>query len=128
MEYLKIHPKDMVAVALQPLPAGKHCIVGDQEIILKEDIQQGHKFALKHISAGEKVYKYGNAIGIAKEDIEPGQWVHTHNLRTGLGELLEYTYEKVDTELAETEDVTLKASAEKTAVWVSATSCGSSRR
>ena len=108
MEYLKIHPKDMVAVALQPLSAGKHCIVGDQEIILKEDIQQGHKFALKHISAGEKVYKYGNAIGIAKEDIEPGQWVHTHNLRTGLGELLEYTYEKVDTELAETEDVTFE--------------------
>ena len=108
MEYLKIHPKDVVAVALVPLSAGQVCTVDGKEITLKEDIMQGHKFALQHVAAGEKVYKYGNAIGIAKEDIEPGQWVHTHNLHTGLGDLLEYTYDKIPTDLKPTEDVTFQ--------------------
>lgn len=108
MEYLKIHPKDVVAVALVPLNTGQKCTVDGKEITLREDIMQGHKFALQHLAAGEKVYKYGNAIGIAKEDIEPGQWVHTHNLQTGLGDLLDYTYEKIPTDLKTTKDVTFQ--------------------
>lgn len=31
-------------------------------------------------------------IGLAKEDIQKGDWVHTHNLRTSLGEILEYEF------------------------------------
>lgn len=37
--------------------------------------------------------KYGYPIGIAQVDIEEGQWVHTHNLSTGLTGVLEYTYQ-----------------------------------
>lgn len=105
MEYLKIHPKDTVAVALTPLSAGKTCVVDEKEITLKEDILQGHKFSLQHMTAGEQVYKYGNPIGIAAEDIEPGRWIHTHNLKTGLGDVLEYTYKKIPTDLKPTEEV-----------------------
>ncbi|MDY3920271.1 MAG: altronate dehydratase family protein [Candidatus Limivivens sp.] len=102
--YLKIHPKDMVAVALAPLAAGTVCEVDGQPICLKEDIAQGHKFALQDIPAGSQVLKYGNAIGVAKRDIARGEWVHTHNLKTGLGDLLEYTYEKVPASLEKTEE------------------------
>ena len=105
MDYLKIHSSDMAAVALKPLPEGKHCVVDGKEIILQEDILQGHKFALQAISPGDKVFKYGNPIGIAKESIAPGQWIHTHNLKTGLGDVLEYNYEKIPTDLPKTEDV-----------------------
>mgnify|MGYP000925804198 FL=1 len=105
LEYLKIHPNDMTAVALAPLCAGKKCIIDGREIILKEDVMQGHKFALQDIKAGDKVIKYGSPIGIAKEDIDEGQWIHTHNLKTGLGNLLEYTYNKVTTDIEPTEDV-----------------------
>lgn len=58
-----------------------------------EDIPQGHKFVIKEIKNGDPVIKYGFRIGFAQADIPVGAWVHTHNLKTGLGELLEYTYE-----------------------------------
>ncbi len=61
-------------------------------VTAREDIPAGHKMALCAIPRGGQVVKYGYPIGIAKEDIRAGDWVHTHNIRTGLGELLEYSY------------------------------------
>lgn len=93
-EFIKIHPKDNVAVALSPLTAGRTLVVDSQKIILTEDIPQGHKFALCTIETGQQIIKYGNPIGIAKESITAGSWIHTHNLKTGLGDVLTYTYHK----------------------------------
>ena len=56
------------------------------------NIENGHKFALSDIRKGESVIKYGFPIGVATEDIKKGDHVHTHNVKTGLGELLTYTY------------------------------------
>lgn len=97
--YIKIHPQDNVAVALQPLTAGTSI----NNLLLVEDIPQGHKFSLDNISAGNPIIKYGNSIGTASTDIPKGCWVHTHNIRTGLGDLLSYTYEKNTAEPAATE-------------------------
>lgn len=102
--YLKIHPDDSVAVALAPLAAGTSVHLDHKEILLSEDIPQGHKFALKNIRAGEAVIKYGSPIGQAREDIAQGSWIHTHNMKTGLGDLLTYTYHKDAAELAPTEE------------------------
>ena len=49
--------------------------------------------ALCDIQEGEQVIKYGCPIGNAREPIKKGAWIHTHNIKTGLGELLTYTYE-----------------------------------
>lgn len=57
------------------------------------DLATGHKCALRRISRGETVYKYGYPIGIATETIAEGEAVHTHNLRTGLSGLLTYRWE-----------------------------------
>jgi len=38
--------------------------------------------AIRPIGPGEKVLKYGCPIGSATEPIQPGQHVHTHNLRS----------------------------------------------
>lgn len=104
MKYIKIHPNDTVAVALQPLAKGTQCEVDGSQVCLTEDIMQGHKFALQSIAAGDKVYKYGNPIGIAVQEIAPGAWVHTHNLKTGLGELLDYRYEQTPVKLEHTKE------------------------
>ena len=53
----------------------------------------GHKYALRAIAAGENVVKYGMPIGHATCDIAPGEHVHVHNVKTNLGEVLEYRYE-----------------------------------
>ncbi len=101
--FIKINPKDTVAVALEPLHRYETVSVDGEEIFLSEDIPQGHKFALCDIRVGEKVIKYGFPIGIAKSGIGRGAWVHTHNIGTGLGELSDYTYEPVNAALPERE-------------------------
>ena len=97
--FIKIHPDDKAAVALQPLETHCALIVDGKEIILAENIPQGHKFALCDIAEGEKIIKYGAPIGIATCEIKKGSWIHTHNMKTGLGELLTYTYEPKNMEV-----------------------------
>lgn len=92
-EFIKIHPQDNVAVALCPLPASRTLIVDSQKIVLAEDIPQGHKFSLTAIPKDSQVIKYGSPIGYTKESVAAGVWIHTHNLRTGLGDVLSYTYD-----------------------------------
>lgn len=105
VNYIKIHPADKVAVALQPLDAGTEVVIGDDSLTLSENIPQGHKFSLCDITSGENVMKYGNPIGVAVKPIKKGSWVHTHNLKTGLGEVLEYSYQKTGSPLSPGEDV-----------------------
>ena len=103
--FIKIHPGDLVAVALTPLSAGTSLEVAGAQVTLLEDIPQGHKFALSPIPAGSPVIKYGAPIGLAREDIPAGGWVHTHNVKTGLGEVLDYTYEPDAAPLSPSDDV-----------------------
>jgi altronate hydrolase len=56
------------------------------------NLETGHKYALCLIKKGENVIKYGYPIGHALEDIQEGEHVHTHNLKTNLHDDLEYTY------------------------------------
>ncbi len=90
-----INPLDNVAVALCDLQKG-----GIYEgVTLKEDITKGHKFTLRDVKKGENIVKYGNPIACALQDIPQGSHVHTHNVKTNLSENLEYSYNKVATEL-----------------------------
>ena len=57
------------------------------------EIPAGHKYALKDIKKGEPVVKYGQIIGRATDDIEKGEWVHTHNVKSHLDETPTYTYD-----------------------------------
>jgi len=89
---VQITPKDMVAVALQPLTAGEIIDYGAGSVKLLADIPMGHKVALRDIQKGEPVIKYGFPIGSATEDIPRGGHVHTHNIHTLLSGELEYDY------------------------------------
>lgn len=90
-----INELDNVAVALTDLKAGDE----HEGVVLREDIAKGHKFALKDLKEGDMVIKYGNPIARASQRIFAGGHVHTQNARTNLSENLEYTYNKVDTQL-----------------------------
>lgn len=91
-DFIKINKDDNVAVALKPIAKGTSIDVAGTMVTTIEDIPQGHKFAIKPVKKGDAVIKYGFRIGYAQEDVEVGGWIHTHNLKTALGELLEYTY------------------------------------
>ena len=50
------------------------------EVTVSQDIAAGHKVALSTIDAGAPVLKYGLPIGFARNRINAGEHVHTHNL------------------------------------------------
>lgn len=56
------------------------------------NLNDGHKYAIRDIKAGENVIKYGNPIGHATCDIKVGEHVHTHNTKTNLSGKIEYKY------------------------------------
>ena len=92
MKAIRIHPADNVAVALEDIAPGEELDLGPVSVTASEAVPRGHKIALSAIAEGEPVMKYGNPIGLARQAIEPGQWVHVHNVRTGLSENAEYSY------------------------------------
>ncbi len=91
-DYLKLNAGDSVAVALRTLPAGMELALDGGSVTLREQVERGHKFAVRDIVAGADVIKYGYPIGHATAPIVAGDWVHTHNLATNLGPDLEYEY------------------------------------
>lgn len=97
-KFHQITPQDNVAVALQAALKGEVLTLDGLSVTLTEDIPVGHKVALTAIAQGEDVRKYGFSIGKAREAIAPGQWVHTHNVKTGLHDLMEYRYEPHSTD------------------------------
>ena len=103
-DFMKINENDNVIVALKEMKKGEKISLENTEIEALETIPAGHKMAVKDICEGADVIKYGFRIGTAKEDIKAGQWVHTHNIKTALGDLLEYKYEPVHMEEKITED------------------------
>lgn len=87
--------KDSVAVALQDLEAGQKMDTPQGKVVLQDKIQRGHKFALKDIAKDTDIIKYGFPIGHATQDIQKGEWVHTHNTKTNLSGTLQYSYHPV---------------------------------
>ena len=77
-------PEDSVVTLTAQAAAGekvRYYLGGEvAEIAAKEAVPQYHKLAVKAVKKGRPVLKYGEVIGIARVDIEPGEHVHTHNL------------------------------------------------
>lgn len=93
MALMQIHEVDNVAVVLENVKAGEAIAAAGITLIALEDIDKGHKIALKDVKQGEDIIKYGFPIGHAVVDIKAGNWVHTHNCKTNLGDVLEYEYD-----------------------------------
>ena len=83
MQLISLHPTDNVVVALCDLKAGQEVTLTDGCVLtLLEDIGFGHKVAVRAISRGEKVLKYGLPIGSATRDIAAGEHVHVQNMKS----------------------------------------------
>lgn len=78
-----LNPADSVAVATRDIAEGSPVAVGAFTGVTAQDIPSGHKLALKPISPGAPVLKYGQVIGMATQPIAPGDHVHMHNLTMG---------------------------------------------
>ena len=79
-----LNDQDNVAVALINLTPGT--AIGPDCIVCKAHVPAGHKVAIHKIKAHDEVRKYGQIIGFASKDIQPGDHVHTHNM--GMGDFI----------------------------------------
>jgi altronate hydrolase len=75
-----LRPEDNLAVAARPLPAGLLIDHEGHTLTVRSRIGLGHKLALRPIATGEPVYKYGQIIGFASQEIAAGEHIHEHNL------------------------------------------------
>lgn len=92
MKAFKIHEGDNVAVAIEGLNKNETVSVSGIDVLISSPVPSGHKFSVKEIKKGEPVLKYGYPIGSAKKDIKAGEHVHTDNLSSNLGDILDYSY------------------------------------
>ena len=77
---IHLNAKDNIAVARVPLAPGAIIKVDGKEITARQSVPAGHKIAIRSISAGENIVRYGQIIGRAKYTIEPGDHIHIQNL------------------------------------------------
>jgi altronate dehydratase len=73
---------DNCATSLMLISQGEQLKVEDSIIVITNQIPVGHKFAIQHIKKGEMIIKYGKIIGVATEDINMGDWIHIHNIKS----------------------------------------------
>jgi len=82
IKVIKIHPKDNVLVALTNLVKGESIQYQNDTYILKEDIEEKHKFFIKDIEVGSFVTMYGITVGkIVVDKVEIGQRMTTQNTK-----------------------------------------------
>ncbi|MBU3143282.1 UxaA family hydrolase [Clostridium sp. CF012] len=89
---IQINENDNIVVALTDLSVGEVISIGNSEVTIKEAIKRGHKIATEDIKVGENIVKYGFPIGHSMLDVYEGQWVHTHNIKTNLDGIKEYSF------------------------------------
>lgn len=85
----QIESQDNVATALTMIPKGQFTLFGSGWERLSdaaEEIPEGHKVAIRPVKKGEAVIKYGVPIGEATADIQAGQWVHLHCMKSSYDE------------------------------------------
>ena len=75
-----LNSRDNVAIATDTLPAGTSQVVNQRSVTSRSAIPGGHKIAIRTIRDGEPIIKYGQPIGLAKQNIDAGMHVHTDNL------------------------------------------------
>ena len=78
-----LHPADNICVAARAIAAGEEISVGGVDLPVGQAIKIGHKIAVAPVAATNPIYKFGQIIGFAEQEINAGDWVHSHNMVSG---------------------------------------------
>jgi len=79
--WIRLNPNDNCIVALKDWTRGQRLDTESGFILLSSDVSAGHKIATETIQINQAVTKYGWPIGVATQTIQPGDHVHSQNLR-----------------------------------------------
>ena len=92
-KFIRINEADNVAVATEDIKKG----YTENGVTALEDIPKAHKILLCDLKEGDNVVKYGCPIGHITEDTPKGSYIHEHNLKTNLKDIIDYKF-NCDTE------------------------------
>lgn len=81
-KFVLLNKADNVFICCQTLKAGEIISINKQEINMVNPIDVGHKIAKENIKQGQKIIRYGVPIGSATADIEIGEHIHLHNMKS----------------------------------------------
>jgi altronate dehydratase small subunit len=82
MDAIRLSDKDNVGVTIHDIAAGASVELAELKLAAKDLVPLGHKIALRHIKAGERILKFGVPVGSATQDIPAGAHVHMHNVKS----------------------------------------------
>ena len=81
---VSMDPKDTVVTVTKAIEAGQTVSWREggeyRSVTAQDPIPIYHKIAVVPVEKGGYIYKYGEKIGVATQDVLPGQHVHVHNL------------------------------------------------
>lgn len=75
---IKINKNDNVIITVNALQPGAVIM---ENMIVNENIPQGHKIALCDIAEGEPIIRYGVILGYALQQIKKGEWINEHLMK-----------------------------------------------
>jgi (2R)-sulfolactate sulfo-lyase subunit alpha len=87
-KFLVHNEGDDVGVATEDIDVGDAIVGifmdtgGEVGITARGAVPLSHKIAVRALKRGDEVTEYGTRVGIATGDIEVGDYVHTHNIRS----------------------------------------------
>ncbi len=87
-KFLVHNEGDDVGVATEDIVSGDAIVGifmdtgGDVKLTARGAVPLSHKIAVHALKSGDEVTEYGTRVGIATRDIEVGDYVHTHNIRS----------------------------------------------
>ena len=79
---IRLSPSDTIAVCCRTVEAGEVIVLDGAVITAVQAVAIGHKIALIAMSQSDKVIKYGMPIGSMTRPVQPGEWVHMHNMQS----------------------------------------------
>lgn len=79
---LLLNQDDNVVVCRRDVRAGERLVIEGEVLIASRDVSLGHKIARRFIRCDEPIVKYGMSIGSSTAEIQPGDWVHLHNMKS----------------------------------------------
>ena len=83
---LLMDPKDNVVTCVEEIPEGNQVCYqnqGKEKFLTAEDkIPYCHKIALRDLTEGEEIIKYGESLGKLVQAVDKGHWVSDQNLKS----------------------------------------------
>ena len=79
-QVIRLHADDTVLIARSTLIENVEVAPG---VVTRQRIPAGHKVAIRPLTPGEPIRRYGQIIGFATQSIAPGEQVHVHNCGMG---------------------------------------------